>query len=72
MNNPNFKQEQYESYYQQFVNGGIPVSTARDAAFVLANDQPGEPNLGRTEEDQKKVRDAYIWYEAKQQGESDE
>jgi hypothetical protein len=66
MANPNFNQEQYESYLQQMTDKGIPVSAAKDAAFVIANDQTGEPNLGRTEQDQQKVGDAMTWYRAKQ------
>ncbi len=68
MHNPNFNQEQYESYFQQMTDKGIPVIAAKDAAFVIANDQIGEPNLGRTEEDQQKVADAFTWYKAKQEG----
>lgn len=59
-------QEQYEAYLQQMTDKGIPVTTAKDAAFVLANDSPGASNLGRTEEDQQKVADAFTWYKAKQ------
>jgi hypothetical protein len=66
MSNPNFNQQQYESYLQQMTEKGIPVSIAKDAAFVVANDQVGKPNLGRTEEDQRKVTDAFTWYKAKQ------
>jgi hypothetical protein len=65
MSNPNFKQEQYESYVKQMLDAGIPVTTAKDAAAVIANDQVGEPNLGRTEDDQRKVADAFTWYKAK-------
>ena len=68
MSNPNFNQEQYESYLQQMTDKGIPVSAAKDAAFVIANDSPGAPNLGRTEQDQQKVADAFTWYKAKQEG----
>ena len=68
MSNPNFKQEQYEAYVQQMTDKGIPVTTAKDAAFVIVNDVPGEPNLGRTEEEQQKVLDAFTWYKAKQGG----
>lgn len=59
------KQEKYESYVQQMTDKGIPVSTAKDAASVMVNDVPGQPGLGRTEEDQRKVLDAYTWYKAK-------
>ena len=68
MANPNFNQEQYESYLKQMSDAGIPVSIAKDAAFVVANDQVGKPNLGRTEDDQRKVTDAFTWYKAKQEG----
>ncbi|MBW4451067.1 MAG: hypothetical protein KME38_30720 [Spirirestis rafaelensis WJT71-NPBG6] len=65
MANPNFNQQQYEAYVQQMTDKKISVSAAKDAAFVIANDQAGEPNLGRTEEDQQKVQDAFTWYKAK-------
>jgi hypothetical protein len=68
MANPNFNQQQYESYVQQMTDKGIPVTAAKDAAFVIANDAPGEANLGRTKEDQQKVADAFTWYRAKQEG----
>lgn len=67
MSNPNFNQQQYDSYVQQMIENGIPVSIAKDAAFVVANDQVGKPNLGRTEDDQRKVADAFTWYKAKQE-----
>lgn len=66
MQNTN-KQEQYESYVEQMTAKGIPVSTAKDAALVMINDKPGEPKLGRTEEDQRKILDAYTWYKAKKE-----
>lgn len=67
MNNPNFNQEQYEAYVQQMTDKGIPVTTAKEASFVIANDVSGKANLGRTESEQRKVDDAMTWYRAKQQ-----
>ena len=67
MSNSNFNQEQYETYLQQMTDKGIPVTAAKDAAFLITNDQVGEPNLGRTQEDQQKVADAFTWYKAKQE-----
>ena len=48
---------------------GIPLALAIKAALVLAKDDPSEPNLGRTEEDNQDIWQA--WKFIKQQEDND-
>ena len=47
---------------------GIPVSAAEKASKVLSKDDALLPKLGRSEQDQKDISDAFQWYWAKQKG----
>lgn len=57
-------QKHYEIAVEFFTENGVPPSTAERAADVVAKDNPNQPNLGRTEEDQKTVNDAMTWMNA--------
>jgi hypothetical protein len=47
---------------------GIPTSAAERAAKVLVKDDASLPNLGRSQQDQKDISDAWQWLEAKRRG----
>jgi len=57
-----------EELYQAAMSGltarGVPVSAAEKASYVVSKDDPAKPDLGRTEEDQRNVRDAMTWMNA--------
>ncbi|AFY31621.1 hypothetical protein [Calothrix sp. PCC 7507] len=52
-------EELCKAYTQALIADGVPQEIAEKAAQVIANDRPGEPNLGRSPEDQQAVLDAW-------------
>jgi hypothetical protein len=58
-------EELYNASFKALTERGVPVSAAERASRVVANDQPQEPNLGRTKQDQQDVQDAMTWLKAK-------
>jgi len=57
-----------EEIQKTLEQASIPVSAAERASKVLAKDDALLPNLGRSEQDQKDISDAFQWYWAKQKG----
>lgn len=58
----------YDASFKALTERGVPVSAAEKASEVVAKDNPQLPDLGRTPEDQKHVRDAITWlFAARQQ-----
>jgi hypothetical protein len=58
-------EELYNASFEALTQRGVPVSAAERASSVVANDQPQQPNLGRTDQDQQDVQDAMTWLNAK-------
>ncbi len=58
-------EELYNASLKALTQRGVPVSAAERASRVVANDQPQQPNLGRTDQDQQDVQDAMTWLNAK-------
>lgn len=52
--------ELWKTYKQALTSTGVPEDLAEKAAKVIANDQPGIPNMGRSPEDQQAVMDAWL------------
>jgi hypothetical protein len=57
-------QKLYDASMQFLTESGVPVSAAERASEVVANDDPYQPNLGRTAQDQKDITDAMTWMNA--------
>jgi hypothetical protein len=57
-------QEIYQSAKSALEANGVPVSTAEKAALVVAKDDPKQPDLGRSEQDRKHIKDAMTWMNA--------
>jgi hypothetical protein len=51
----------YQAYLAALTSHGVPEDIAAKASAVVANDEPGLPNLGRTPEDQQAVNEAFIF-----------
>ncbi|MCC5640987.1 hypothetical protein LC593_35200 [Nostoc sp. CHAB 5844] len=51
-------QRLYTATVQALTDRGCPEDLANQAASVVANDDSGKPNLGRTEADQAVVKQA--------------
>jgi hypothetical protein len=58
-------EELYNASLKALTQRGVPVSAAERASRVVANDQPQQPNLGRTDQDQQDVQDAMTWLNVK-------
>jgi hypothetical protein len=57
-------EEIYQSAKSALIARGVPVSAAEKASLVVAKDDPKQPDLGRTEQDQKHIKDAMTWMNA--------
>lgn len=53
------------AYESALANAGVPVNLASQCAEIVAKDNPSEPNLGRTEEDQHLIDSSMEWMKAK-------
>lgn len=62
MNNPSFKQNLYDASLKGLTENGVPQDVAEKASLVVASDEPGLPNLGRSPEDQAVVNEAMQHY----------
>lgn len=51
----------YEGALQAFLDAGAPENVAENAARVVAKDEPGLENFGRTTEDQDAVQQGWFW-----------
>ena len=47
------------------IDAGVPVNLAAQCAEIVAKDDPGKHNLGRSESDQHLIQSAHKWMEAK-------
>ncbi|MFB2983888.1 hypothetical protein [Microseira sp. BLCC-F43] len=54
-----FNSEMYKATRNAILEAGAPVEVAEKAALVIAKDDPGQPNLGRTSDDQSAVTAAW-------------
>lgn len=61
-NNPNFSQNLYDASLKGLVENGVPEDVAEKASLVVASDESGLPNLGRSPEDQAVVNEAMQHY----------
>ncbi|MDZ8056547.1 MAG: hypothetical protein RMX63_34550 [Aulosira sp. ZfuCHP01] len=48
----------YQASLAALTENGVPQDIAEKASAVVAKDEPGLPNLGRTAEDQQAVNEA--------------
>jgi len=51
---------QQKTFCEVLVAHNVPATLANSAADILAKDDPNQPNLGRTEEDQKVIHQAWL------------
>jgi hypothetical protein len=54
----------YEASVKALTDRGVPVSAAEKASVVVAKDDGSKPDFGRTEQDQKHIKDAMTWMNA--------
>ena len=52
-------------YQTTLLSAGVPTNLATQCAEVLAKDDPNQPNLGRTKEDQHLIDSSMEWMKAK-------
>jgi hypothetical protein len=62
----NFNQSLYAASREALIENGVPVEIAEAASVVVAKDDVGQPNLGRSPEDQLVVNQAMVHYWANQ------
>ena len=55
-------QSLYEASLRILTEAGVPKELAQKVSVIVANDEPGLPNLGRTSEDQALVNKAMVRY----------
>lgn len=65
-----FNQELYAASREALIDNGVPWEIAEKASEVVAKDEPGQENLGRSPEDQQAVNAAVTYLNANQKGES--
>ena len=49
-----------KTFSKVLLANGVPTNIASSAAGILVKDDPSQPNLGRTEEDQKIIYQAWL------------
>ncbi|HEY9795853.1 MAG TPA: hypothetical protein V6D30_09445 [Leptolyngbyaceae cyanobacterium] len=47
------------------IDAGVPVNLAAQCAEIVAKDDPAQPNLGRTQEEQHLINSSMTWMKAK-------
>ncbi|WP_138500937.1 hypothetical protein [Nostoc sp. PA-18-2419] len=57
-----FNENLYRASLRALVNEGVPVNVAVKASEVVAKDEAGKPELGRTSSDQQAVQEAMKHY----------
>ncbi|MEH2050074.1 hypothetical protein [Nostoc sp.] len=63
---PEFKQNLYDSSLKALTEAGVPTEIAVAASKVVAKDEAGLPEFGRTAQDQEDVKEAMRHYWAGQ------
>jgi hypothetical protein len=46
-------------------DAGVPVNLATQCTEIVAKDDPSQPNLGRTQEEQHLINSSMTWMKAK-------
>ena len=59
---PEFNENLYKASLKALTEAGVPIEIAVPASAVVAKDQAGLPNLGRTPQDQEDVLEAMRYY----------
>lgn len=54
-----------QAYESALTNAGVPTNLASQCAEVLVKDDPTQPDLGRTEDDQHLINSSMTWMKAK-------
>jgi hypothetical protein len=47
------------------IDAGVPINLAAQCAEIVAKDDPAQPNLGRTQEEQHLINSSMTWMKAK-------
>jgi hypothetical protein len=47
------------------IDAGVPINLAAQCAEIVAKDDPTQPNLGRTQEEQHLINSSMTWMKAK-------
>jgi hypothetical protein len=63
---PEFNENLYKSSLKALTEAGVPIEIAVPASAVVARDQTGLPDLGRTPQDQEVIKEAMRHYWAGQ------
>lgn len=50
-----FNEDLFSASIDALTEKGVPFSQAIEASIVVASDEPGKPNLGRSEEEQTAI-----------------
>ena len=58
-------QELHTSYREALEGAGVPANLAAQCADILVKDNPHEPNLGRSKDDQYLIQSGMEWMKAK-------
>jgi hypothetical protein len=61
-----FNENLYKASLKALTEAGVPIEIAVPASAVVAKDQAGLSDLGRTPQDQEDVREAMRYYHAGQ------
>ncbi len=54
-----------EAAQKALSDAGVPVNLATQCAEIVAKDDPSQPNLGRTQEEQHLINSSMTWMKAK-------
>ena len=54
-------EELFQASMDALTARGVPVSAAERASSVVAKDVPAKPDLGRSEQDQRNIKNAMTW-----------
>lgn len=50
---------------ESLTKAGVPINLATQCAEIVAKDDPSEPDLGRTEQEQHLINSSMTWMKAK-------
>lgn len=53
-----------QAYQSALESAGVPTNLASQCAEIVAKDDPDQPNLGRTEDDQHLIDSSMEWMKA--------
>ncbi|BAY78372.1 hypothetical protein NIES25_48460 [Nostoc linckia NIES-25] len=67
---PEFKQNIYDASLDALLSASVPREIAEAASKIVASDEAGLPNFGRTEKDQETIQEAmqHYWNGQNEQG----